>query len=284
VSAAAVPAGAAPSGSAPRLVAAAPVRSLVPVLARQEARRLLRHPLTLLGFSVYTVATASTLVVDQGPRSAFETVSMVLTFYPGVLLILAGNLVATRDRRADAVEMLGPLPGRPEERVKALALAALAPATIGLVLTLALHAILLGLDRYAHVPEGIPGAWHIMGGPVTLGGAVLFGQMLGVWSPARTTALLGTVAIVVATVAVESKPDLHLLSLALGWARWGVFPDSWAGLFPGSPAWHVVYLLGLCGMAFATSWVRVAARRSVPVVVGLSSLAIAVAAGLLQMP
>ena len=89
----------------PRLVTAAPVRSLVPVLALQEARRLMRHPVTVLGFAIYVVATVSTVIVDQGPRSAFETVGMVLTFYPGVLMILAGTLLATRDLRAGSGEV-----------------------------------------------------------------------------------------------------------------------------------------------------------------------------------
>ena len=268
----------------PRLVTAAPVRSLVPVLALQEARRLMRHPVTVLGFAIYVVATVSTVIVDQGPRSAFETVGMVLTFYPGVLMILAGTLLATRDLRAGSGEVLGPLPGRHEERVKAMALASFAPALVGLAANVTLHVCYLAWDRYAAVPDGVPEVWHLLGAPVTILGACLFGIMLGTWAPSRVTAVIGLVGMVVATLFVESRPDIRLLSPALGWAEWGLYPSDWAGLVPGSPSMHVLYLLGLCGMAAAAAWVRVADRRTAPVVLGLVSLATAVAAGLLQMP
>jgi hypothetical protein len=260
------------------------VRSIVPVLARAEARRLLLHPITLLGFAVYVVATASTVVADQGPRSAFETVALVQSFYPGTMLVLSGAMLATRDLRAGSVEVLGPLPGRAEERVKALLLAALAPALVGLVLTVGLHAVYLGLDRYARLPEAVPGVWHMLGGPVTLLGATLFGVMVGVWLPSRVAAVLGLVALVVYNLALDSRGEYQLLGMAVGWARWGLYADVWAGVVDGSPALHVVYLLALCGMAAAAAWVRVAERRTAPVVVGLVALAVAVAAGIGQLP
>lgn len=268
----------------PRLVAAAPARSVVPALAAQEARRLLLHPLTLLGFGIYAVATVATVIEDQGPRSAFETASMVLTFYPGVLLILVGNLLATRDHRSGADELLEPSPGRREERVLAIALASIAPALVGLVLTLVLHAGYLTTGRYANVPDGVPGAWHLLAGSVTLTGACLFGLMLGVWSTARVTALAGVVAIVVANLWVDGRGDLALLGPAFGWARWAIYADQWGGLFAGSPLWHVVYLVGLSVMALAAAWLRVAARRGPAVLLGLAALAVALAAGLLQLP
>lgn len=277
-------AGAAPGGRPVRVVAAPPVRSVVPVLALAEARRLLLHPFTLLGFAVYVVATASTVVSDQGPRSAFETTTLVQTFYPGMMLVLSGAMLATRDLRAGTGEVLGPLPGRAEERVKALLLASVAPALTGLVLTVALHALYLGLDRYAHTPDGVPGVWHMLGAPVTLVGATMFGVMVGVWVPSRVAALLGLVALVVYNLALDGRGDLHLLGMAVGWARWGLYADSWAGVFDGSPALHVVYLCALCAMAAAAAWVRVAERRTAAVVTGLVALAVAVAAGIGQLP
>jgi hypothetical protein len=267
-----------------RLVAAPPTRSVVVVLAAQETRRLLRHPLTLLGFGVYVVLGATTLVQDQGPRSAFETVAMLPTFYPGLLLVLVGTLVATRDRRAGSAEILGPLPGRAEERVLAASLAALVPAALALVGTVALHLSYLGLDRYAHAEGAQPGVWHLLGGPVALVGAVLLGLMLGVWFPSRVTGLIGLVAIVVANLWLDGRGDLALLGPALGWAEWGLYADSWAGVRHGSAALHVVYLVGLCGMAAAAAWVRVADRRTSPVVLGVLATAVAVTAGIGQLP
>lgn len=275
---------AAPGGRPVRVVAAPPLRSVVPVLGLAEARRLLLHPFTLLGFAVYVVATVSTVVTDHGPRSAFETVTLVQTFYPGMMLVLSGAMLATRDLRAGSAEVLGPLPGRAEERVKALLLAAVAPAVVGMVLTVGLHVLYLGLDRYAATPEGVPGIWHMLGGPVTLVGATMFGIMVGVWVPSRVAALLGLVALVVYNLALDGRGDLHLLGMAVGWARWGLYSDSWAGVFAGSPALHVVYLLALCAMAAAAAWVRVAERRTAPVAVGVVALAVAVGAGIGQLP
>lgn len=285
MSAVAGAAGAAAPGSRPaRVVAAPPSRSVVPVLALRESRRLLLHPFTLVGFGIYLVATVATLLGDEGPRSAFETISLVQAFYPGTMLVLAGAMLATRDLRAGSSEVLGPLPGRAEERVKALLLAAAAPAVVGLVLTLGLHAVHLGLDRYAHTPDGVPGPWHILGGPVTLLGATVFGVMVGVWLPGRVSALLGLVALVVYNLAIDSRGEYQLLGMAVPWARWGLYPDSWAGVVDGSPALHVGYLFALCGMAAAAAWVRVADRRTAPVALGLVALAVAVAAGIGQLP
>jgi hypothetical protein len=260
------------------------VRSVVPVLALRESRRLLLHPFTLLGFAIYVVATVATVIADEGPRSAFETISLVQSFYPGMMLVLSGAMLATRDLRAGSADVLAPLPGRAEERVKALALAAVGPALVGLVLSVTLHVVYLGLDRYASTPEGVPGVWHVLGGPVTLLGATLFGVMLGVWVPSRTAALLGLVALVVYNLVLDSRGEYQLFGMSVAWARWGLYAGDWAGVVPGSPALHVVYLLALCGMAASAAWLRVADRRTAPVVTGLVALAVAVAAGIGQLP
>jgi len=284
VSAVADAAGPAASGGRPvRIVAAPPVRWVVPVLALRESRRLLLHPFTLVGFGIYLVATVDTLLSDEGPRSAFETITLVQAFYPGMMLVLSGAMLATRDLRAGSSEVLGPLPGRAEERVKALLLAAMAPALVGLGLTLGLHALHLGLDRYAITPDGIPGLGHLLGGPVNLLGATVFGVMVGVWLPSRVSALLGLVALVVYNLALDGDGGYQLLGMAVSWARWGLYPDSWAGVVDGLPALHVVYLLALSGMAAAAAWVRVAERRTAPVALGLVALAVAIAAGIGQL-
>ena len=259
---------------------AAPVRAVVPALALQEARRLLLHPLTVLGFAVFAFNAVVTFVEDQGPRSAFETVNLVVTFYPGLMLVLAANLVGSRDHRAGSAEVLGPLPGRPEERVLAVALASLAPAFVGLLAVLGLHAGYLAEDRYAVAP----GFWHIVAGAVTLVGASLFGLMLAVWAPARSVGLVGLVALVAACVYLDGRGDAHLFSASTSWARWGLYAGQWAGVYDGSPMWHVGYLASLCLLALAAAWFRVADRRTRPVVLGLCGLAAAGVTGIAQLP
>ena len=50
----------------------------------QEARRLMLHPLTLRRLrDLRRQRRRRRCSGDQGPRSAFETANMVLTFYPG---------------------------------------------------------------------------------------------------------------------------------------------------------------------------------------------------------
>jgi hypothetical protein len=264
-----------------RLVAARPVRALVPALARQEARRLLLHPLTLVGWAVYVLAVlGDTVLVDAGPRAAFESATSALSFFPGILLVLSANLVATRDRRAESEEMLAPLPGRPEERLQALALASLAPAVVGLVANLGLHAYLLVDGRYFVAPT----PWQLLAGPVTLVGGCLFGYLLGIWVPGRSAAVVGLAALVVTAAWVDNHGDARLFGVATSWARFGSTLEAWAGLLPGSPAMHLGYLASLCVMAFAAAWVRVADRRTPAVVLGLVALGSTMACGIAQLP
>jgi hypothetical protein len=212
---------------------------------------------------------------------AFETVTGMLSFFPGVPAILAAHMVATRDRRAGSLELLGSTPARAEERVKALCLAALAPALLALVLNAALFGVLLRAGEF----EQPPGLWHVVQAPVTVLGAVLLGVMLAVWSPVLVTPVVAMVALVAANMWVSGQGDAMLFGLAVFWADWGVFDGSvWVGVLPGDPGWHVVYLLGLCGMAAAAAVVRVAARRAPVVALGLLSVAVAVVGGVGQLP
>jgi hypothetical protein len=259
------------------------------VLARQEARRLLLHPVALLAFGFYVVAVAVQWP-GWSPRTTFEATCLTLSFFPGVPLILAANLAATREHRADSDELLAPLPARAQDRWAALSLAALAPAVLGLVLQLGLHAANLAAGRYPGAVDGgagavvAPDAWQLLAGPVTVLGACLLGSALGVWLPARTAAVVAIVALVVVDAWVESKPSVQLLGVAVGWADWGVSSDAWVGEIGGSSGWHLVYLVALCGGAAAAGRLRVAHRRRGPLLAGAGFLVAAVLAGAAQLP
>ena len=258
-----------------------PVRALVPALAVQEARRLMLHPVTLAGWATYALAVVlDAVLVDAGPRAAFEGITSALSFFPGVLLILAANLVATRDRRAESGEMLAPLPGRAEERLQALALASLVPAAVGLAANVALYAYFLADHRFVVAPS----AWLVLAGPVTLVGACMFGYLLGTWVPGRSAAVVGVVVLVLVAAWLDNRGDARLFGLATTWARWGSTNEAWAGVLPGSPALHLGYLVSLCALAFAASWVRVADRRTPAVVLGLAAVVAAAVLGLAQLP
>ncbi len=265
-----------------RTITAGPTASVVPVLARQEARRLVRHPFMILGFGFCIATTGWSLIADTSATTAFSSVDSFPSFYPGVLTILAGSLVASRDHRAGSDELLGPLPGRAFERVLALCVASIAPALLLLVLVLLLHTGYLFQGVYVETPN----VWHLTQGAVTILGGCLFGVMVGTWAPTRSAALFGLVLMVAANMWLNADegPE-NLLGLSIGWAEWGSSDGRvWGGLAPGSPMWHVFYLLGLCGMAASAALLRVADRRTPVIVAGFLSVVVAVAGGIAQLP
>jgi hypothetical protein len=267
---------------APALPSAAPAGSVVPALARREAVRLLRHPFMLAGFGLYVMTAGYSLFVDTSATTAFSLIDSFPSFYPGVFTILAGSLVASRDHRAGTGELLSPLPGRALERVLALCLACLAPAAVTLLLTVGLHTVFL--QQGVYVDE--PGIAHLTQGAVTVLGGSLFGVMVGTWAPTRSAALVALVVMVFANLWLNGdEGSQNLFGLSIGWGEWGSADGRvWGGLAPGSPAWHVVYLLGLCGLAACAALLRVAHRRTPLLLASVVSLAVAVAGGIGQLP
>lgn len=230
------------------------------VLAWQEGLRMLRHPSTLLGLAVrlwYAVAIA-----PNGPRDAFDVLTAGATFFVGVPVYFAANLVASRDRRADADELLAATPVPSQTRVRALCLAALVPAAFAMALTLVGHTLLLETGGYAPVP----GFWHLVTAPTSILGAGLLGVMVSRWLPVPDGAALVMVAMVAWNVVWANRVDTYApLGTYMSWARWGDDPE-WHGYLPGSPPWHVAYLLGLCAMAVVGAHLPGAALTALTVV------------------
>ena len=260
----------------------APSRAVTPRLAVTESRRLLLHPVMLVGWALYLVAmtdslTAAEITVVQ----ASEIVSITLAFFPGIPALLAAHMVATRDRRAGTLDLLDSAPGRAEERVRGLLLAALAPAGLALVLNTAVFTILLSWDEFAVTPS----VWHLLQGPLMVLGACLLGTMVGVWAPAVVAPVLTMIVMVGAHLAVAEKDPAQLFVPMVSWTDWGPFDGSvWVGWHPGSPFGHTVFVLGLCGMAAAAAVVRVAERRRTVVALGLLAVAVTAVGAVLQLP
>lgn len=255
-------------------------RSTVPVLARQEALRLLRHPIMLVGLVLYALSAVVNVLAPDDPVRAFGLVDTTPTIVPGLFALLAGSLVASRDHRAGTRELLAPLPGRAGERVASLCLACVAPAVVALLLVLALHAVQLQQGLYVETP----GPAQLVQGAVTVLGGGLFGVMVGVWAPSRSAALLAVVLMVVANLLVSAEGGPHdLFSLMVEWAVYEP-AGGWAGLRDGSPTWHVLYLLGLCGLAACAALLRVAHRRTQVLLAAVACLTVAVAGGIGQLP
>ena len=262
-------------------VDARPVRVVVPVLARGEALRMLLHPVTLVGVGLWAF-TASTLWWGDPPRplDVFEAVGSQLSWVPGVLMILVGYLVATREHRAGTLDVLGSLPSQEPERVRALCLAALVPGVVALVLNLGLTLLLLQQDMFAENPT-VP---QVLQAPSTVVGATLLGVMVAVWAPVAFAPALTVVAMVGAHIALGSSSVASLFGPAVFWAKWGITEGQlWHGFIGGSHWWHLAYVAGLCGMAAAGALVR--SSRTRPVLAGgLTALVLAVLASVLQLP
>lgn len=255
-------------------------RTTVPVLARHEALRLLRHPIMLAGLLLYPLFATANVLGPADPARAFGFVDTTPTIVPGLFALLAGSLLASRDHRAGTGELLAPLPGRAGERMAALCLACLAPAAVALMLVLGLHAVQLQQGLYVEAP----GAAHLVQGAVTVLGGGLFGVMVGVWAPSRSAAMLALVLMVAVNLYVSAEGGIpHQLALLVEWSIY-VPAGGWAGLRAGSPGWHVAYLLGLCGLAACAALLRVSLRRTPVLLAAVASLAVAVAGGIGQLP
>ena len=174
------------------------------------------------------------------------------------------------------------VPARLEERVRALCLACLGPAAVTLLVNaLAWTYLVLGNEF-----EEVPTFWHVAQGPATVLGGSLLGVMLGVWAPMRTTPVIALVSMVVANSWLSAQgQSAELFGPLVGWVDWGPYNgEVWYGLKPGSAFWHIVYLLGLCGMAAAGAVVAVAQRRRLVMVAGVVAVGVTALGGVLQLP
>jgi hypothetical protein len=121
------------------------------VLGLQEGRRIVLHPIALVGLALMTVLVL--VVGDNGSRDAFEVVSTGPTFFYGVFTYFAANLVASRDRRAHSGQLLAAVPSVRSTRVAGLCLAALVPTALSAAFVAAVHASNLLRGLYVVAPD-----------------------------------------------------------------------------------------------------------------------------------
>jgi hypothetical protein len=258
---------------------AVPTQRLPTTLSGFQAVRLLRHPVSLVGLAL----TVFVMILSSrnSSRDAFSTVSSVPIFYFGIFAFFAANLVASRERRAHSDELLAPVPTSDQRRTAAMLAATLAPAAVIAVLVSVAHVLQLAAHRY----QVAPGIWHIGEAPVCVLGAGLLGVAVARWLPIRGASFVVMVALIVWNVWASNQPtDYHSLGLYVDWPVWGL-GSGWAGLYPGSPPWHVAYLLALCGLAAVAAMIPGAGRhRRVYVGVGLALAVLVGVCGTAQLP
>lgn len=248
------------------------------VLGLQEGVRIVRHPIAVLGGALTVVLVL--VVGDNGTRDAFEVLSSGPTFFYGVFVYFAANLVASRDRRARSGELLAATSSPVTDRVAGLCVAAAVPALVCTAFVVLVHALNLARDLYLVVP----GAWHLAQAPLTVLGGALLGIMVARLTSVPGVALLVMVAMFAWNVWVSNHTaDIQTLGTYMSWALWAPHPE-WVGMEAGSPAWHVAYLAALCAMAASGAFLRDSRRPWRVLLVGAACTAAAVTAGVLQLP
>src|SRR5436305_1001497 len=179
---------------------ARPQRTAIP-LALAEGRRLVLHPLTVVGLALTIVVTL--LSLHRAPGTTFDAVTAAPTFYFGVFVILAANLIATRDGRSGAIEMLTPAPTPTVRRTLALIIAAAFPAGCCAVIVLLADAYLRAAGRYVVAPSG----WYLAQSPLTIFGAGLLGILVARWLPYRAAPYLVVITVVIGNIVVSNHPE-----------------------------------------------------------------------------
>jgi hypothetical protein len=261
-----------------------PSAGALPVVAGlvvKEGRRLTTHPATTVGWALLAVMF-TVGAVDAGPVVAFDQVTTGTTFYPGLFCVLASHMVVTRDQRAGSAELIGSVPATSGQRVLALLVAAWIPALVALVLNLLVRSYFVWQDVYVEAP----GAGHVLQGPVTVLGGCYLGIALGLWLPQRVVPVLAVVVLVAGTLVLSSDEGRGAYFAPLvSWVDWGPYRGGrWYGLEAGSPGAHVVYLLGMTGLAGCAAWWRVRVGRLPALAIALVCLALATGGGLEQLP
>ena len=242
-------------------------RTILRQLARVQMLRYARHPLFLIGFTV-AIAGASWDVVSNPNLDPSRDGG--LHFYSAFLLGVLGLIVSYRLTRTEQ-RALAVLPSAPiSSRVRTLALCAacLVPALAAvLVLTVASLGWRLYPPSYLQtlldaMPAADFAAW-ILGATAVAGlGGSLLGVVVGRWWRFPGAGAMAAVLVIVLAVAAnifstefaDSPSVASRAGLVSPWIVWldleQIIVDvSDVALIPGSAVGHLVYMIGLCGLA-----------------------------------
>jgi hypothetical protein len=259
---------------------ALPTRATLRALAIAESRRFARHPLFLVG----ATATIGITVWDTINYGHLDTDPSGMTLLPAFFLGVFGFVVAhrltTSMRRTD--ELVSTSPVEQRRRTAALCLACLLPASVGLFWVVEL----LAIGKFwppTGVPADAPVTWFrdestidvlavlLSGAPVAALGASLLGVAAARWAPFRGSALVGVVALIAAVMLTGNATLPSALS------PYNLFTDEVVehGKMVSStlyqqiePAWYLLYVSCLCGLAATAALLRESAGRRRLFIVG----------------
>lgn len=250
--------------------------AVVPDLARRQATRMVRHPVLFLGLVWFVLGTG---LVPDTPYEKYSAVTGLLAFMVGPATFFAANLVASSDRRCGAEEWTPSLPMSAVHRSAALLLACLVPASAAGLLDL-LAVVLVG----PHEPT-LPLLWqHVASVPVVVLGASLLGVAVARMLPWPVFPLVVMVGLVAFNGWVTQSHAY--LGFYVDFTQWpdSSGPDVIPARELGSPSWHLVYLVALCGLAACGALLRDARRWWLPFAAGGLLGGVVLLAGWAQLP
>ncbi len=266
-------------------------------MARIEARRLVRHPVFLLGV-VLALGVLGWLHVQNDALVTNDLLAMPIipAFFIGLTSLVATARL-TRSTES-SMEAMGTAPGTEARRTAALAVACLVPFAAGAIWTALVLVIAWDVPPapqewwFATMPDWQVWSILLALGPVACLGGALLGVLTGRWVRFPGAAAVVVVALVAIdmvgqVVGVDGgRSELRL------WVPWAMFhsgteADGSQTLFAGNPLAYLGYLLCLCAAAALVAiWHDRTARTrqlrlaiAAVVVVGLGFLALAMTTG-----
>jgi hypothetical protein len=252
------------------------MRGSLSPLAVVEARRLLTHPVLLIGLALSVVAIVAS-VEREGQLHSFML--MGLAILPLALgTFVAANLAALRSRRDGAEELLDTLPRDARVRTGAQLLAVFATLPIAVVLLVAAYLLFGAADGLVISSLGarrVPALVELLQGPLLLLALGAVGVLLGRVAPVTPLAVLLVVAVVIAEVPLAAwTPETqwrwvvplvnNIIAVPDGWTQCEPQMDRDCGIVErfdtAAMAWHLVALAVVTAVASAAA---VAAGRRV---------------------
>jgi hypothetical protein len=250
-------------------------------LAVAESRRFARHPLFLFGAAATILITTADAV--SAGRLNTDPISMTVApaFFLGVFGFVVAHRLTTSLRCTN--ELVSTAPVQQQRRTAALCLACLVPASVGLMWVVELL-VIGAIWPPLSVPASAPVAWFgdesaldvvsvlLAGAPVAALGGSLLGVAVARWAPFRGSALLGLVALIaVVSVASESREGWAALSPYVLFGdeivKHGKIVSS--ALYDNvTPAWYLLYVSCLCGLAVVAALLRDQTNRRHLIAIG----------------
>lgn len=236
-------------------------------LGRVEARKLLRHPASLVGAAlalvVPVVATWNYMPVLN--RYDALTNEALIPFAAGVLI--AAHLATMRARRHRTTELFDSLVAQDATVTAAHLIAVLYASGVALVLVVAQLGYMKVIGGAA-----MPRATVVLIGPalVAFGGA--FGVALGRWSPRMFAAPLGIAGLVAVCTVLTTNTYAHNREWLSLWVPSEVISGAVSEVTLRPYGWRLLYVAGLVVVAAAVALAR--HRRHRVIAIGLAIAAL----------